>query len=103
MGTLELLTNLTANMASKISTFRTWTRDPSTWPVIAVIVGGMSFMSWFSLRTLSKHNDVIINKKKPYRFRTHGGESKFIETRSWTRPVLEFNQETGKWTSPLKK
>ena len=64
--------------------------------MIGVIVAGVSFAGWMSARTFRQHNDVYINKKKPYRFRTHG-QHKFIDNATWTRPDIKFNEQTGKW------
>jgi len=65
--------------------------------VIAVVGGGVVFCAFYCYRLAAKHNDVTVNKKKPFQFRTHGGTPKFVHTHSWTKPNLKFNAETGKW------
>jgi hypothetical protein len=61
------------------------------------VFAGVGFCGYYLSRLATKHNDVTINKKKPYQFRTIGGTPKFLHTKAWTKQELRFNQVSGKW------
>merc|ERR1711991_379615 len=39
---------------------------PEVYPVLAAVAGGCAFAGWFGTRTLSTHNDIVLNKKKQF-------------------------------------
>jgi len=66
------------------------------WPVIFVVGLGCALSGYVSYRTLSTHNDITIDKKKPYQFRTKG----MAKFNGYGSENLEWDADKQKWIHP---
>jgi hypothetical protein len=85
------------SISSKLPWHKIWFRDVATYPVLITVGAGIGLVSWYGYRLAFKHNDVTLDKKRPYQFRTQGGTPKFVETKSYTRKNLVYNEQLQKW------
>mmetsp|Transcript_15607 Transcript_15607/g.26839 ORF Transcript_15607/g.26839 Transcript_15607/m.26839 type:complete len:96 (-) Transcript_15607:46-333(-) len=81
----------------KMNAFKIWFGDAAAYPVMAVVLGGCAFGTWFSVRTLRTHNDVIVNKHKPYQYRVAGNTPKILTNGAVTDRNLRYDEQTKQW------
>jgi len=81
--------------------------DPAAIPVVAACVFACGMAVFATYRTLANHNDLLINKKKPFEFRQHGQPKGFFlqsgrvsaDQSQWE---LKYDDATKMWVNPNK-
>jgi hypothetical protein len=82
--------------------------DPCAIPVIAVVIFGCGWGIYSLNHVTANHNDVIVNKRKPYAYRTTGQAKGVLFQHgrdSWDQSAhdLLFDKEQNKWVVPGNK
>lgn len=82
--------------------------DPCAIPVLMVVAFGCGWGIFCLNRTTAQHNDVIVNKQKPYAYRTTGQAKGLLfqagrDSFDQSQHDLLFDKEHNKWIVPGNK